>query len=161
MFKYRLQPLLDQKIALKHQAEEALGMRQRELQAEKQKLEEASQRQRELTQKKDQLRQQLLSPPPQQLLKGDEIRRRLDYLRGVGADADAAKDAVFAQRLAVEESQERVGEARHHLAECSRAVEILEKHREKLSKRFQQQVERTEAMEHDEIGNMLHLRRQS
>ncbi len=158
-FKYRLQPLLDQKIDLKKQAEEALGQRQKELRDEQQKLEEFHRQHRELTIKRERLRREVLASPEAEPLTGSEVRRRTEYLKRLQLDVDAAKDAIFSQKLLIEECEERLSEARRQLAQCSREVEILKKHREKLEQRFHREVERKEAVEQDEIGNMLYMRR--
>jgi len=58
--------------------------------------------------------------------------------------------------LLIEDCKEQVDLAQRHLAKCSREVEILNKHREKLEQRFRREAERKEALELDEIGNMLY-----
>lgn len=159
MFKYRLQVLLDQKVDLKEKAEVALLECQTQLRTEQQKLEEANQRQGQLKQKGDQTRRAMLDGTADTPISGREIFWWTEYLRGLEIDIEAAKDAFFSQKLAVEESEERLSEARNYLAQCAREVEILKKHRGKSERRFRQQEERKEALIQDEIGSTLYLSR--
>lgn len=157
-FKYRLQPLLDEKLQLKEDAEEQLAVRQKELRAEQNKMENLEARVRELGDKKAQFRRNLLAGAAGPL-NGQAAALRRDYLMGLEQDTDQAKDACFSQRLAIDEALERVAEARRELAERTREVEILNKHRDKLKQRFEREAERKDALEQDEIGNMLYMSR--
>ena len=134
MFKYRLDPLLNQKAQVK-------------------------QRQAELLSTKERVRNELLSPGGVKPLTGEEVRRRLDHLRGVDQDVESARGEVFAQKQAVDESQERLIQARQYLAECAREVEVLEKHRDKAEAHHEKQLERKEAHELDEVAGRLFISR--
>jgi flagellar biosynthesis chaperone FliJ len=158
-FKYRLQPLLDQKIHLKEQAQEMLVEKQKQLRLAYEKLEELRASEQALVIKKDTVRRNLLVSRDGQAVAGVEVRRRSEHLQHVGLELDAAKDAVFSHQLFIDDCKEQVKLAQQHLAKCSRDVEILEKHREKLEERFYRELERKEALELDEIGNMLYTRR--
>ena len=151
--KYRLQPLLDHKTHLKEQAEEALAQKQKQLRLAGEKLEELRASERTLTIKKQTLRRDLL---PAHAITGAEVRGRCEHLQSVSLELEAARDAVFAQQLFIEDCTEQVDQAQRHLVKCLRDVEILNKHREKLEQRFQREVDRKEALELDEIGNMLY-----
>jgi len=160
-FKYRLQPLLDQKIQRQEEAEKTLAARIRELAAEQRKLKELEQRQRELAVKKQTRRREILVPRSGESVSGGEVQRRSEYLQGLEADLEQARGAVLAQDLTVEESKERLAQARRNLTACSRQVEILKKHRDKLEQRFRREIERKEALELDDVGNTLFLSRRS
>jgi len=155
-FKYRLQPLLDQKIHLKEQAEEVLGHKQKQLQHASEKLEQLRESEQALVNKKELLRRNLLHSSGGEAISGVEISQRREHLQSVNFEVESAKDAVFAQQLFIEDCKEQVDLAQRHLAKCSREVEILNKHREKLEQRFRREAERKEALELDEIGNMLY-----
>jgi flagellar biosynthesis chaperone FliJ len=71
----------------------------------------------------------------------------------------AAGEAVIVQQLRVHEFEDLVTEARRELAECTRQVEILNKHRERLASRFRREMEAKEAREQDEMGNIIFLRK--
>lgn len=156
-FKYRLDPLLNQKNQVKQDAEQSLAARSRELTEEEKRLAEVKQHEAELLSLKEKAKMALLNPGGGKEITGEEIRRRLDHLRGVDHDVDTARGEVFAQKQAVDESQEKLIQARQFLAECAREVEVLEKHRDKAEARYVQQVERKEANELDEIGAHLFI----
>ena len=156
-FKYRLDPLLNQKTQVKQDAEQSLAERSRELSDEEKRLAEVKQQEAELLSLKERAKNELLNPGGGKQITGEEIRRRLDYLRGVDHDVETARGEVFAQKQAVDESQEKLIQARQFLAECAREVEVLEKHRDKAEARYVQQVERKEANELDEIGAHLFI----
>jgi flagellar biosynthesis chaperone FliJ len=158
LFRYRLQPLLDQKLERKKEAEEAFAERQNELRAEQERLAQLECTVEELTRKKSQLRRERLSSPARQPLTGHQIQQRTEYLHAVEVDLEGAKDAVFSQRMTIAEAEERVAEARRELGRATREVETLDKHRNKLEERFRREVERKDAVEAEEIGNMLYMR---
>jgi flagellar biosynthesis chaperone FliJ len=158
-FKYRLDPLLSQKTQVKQDAEQSLAERSRELSEEEKRLAEVKQHEAELLRLKEKARSDLLQPGGGKQITGEDIRRRLDYLRGVDHDVETARGEVFAQKQAVDESQEKLIQARQFLADCAREVEVLEKHRGKAEARHVQQVERKEANELDEIGSHLYISR--
>jgi len=157
MFKYRLDPLLHQRNLVKQEAEQSLVKRTRELDEEEKRLAEVKQREADLLNLKDRARGELLSAKGTHPLTGEEVRRRLDYLRGVDHDVESARGEVFAQKQAVDETQERLIQAKQFLAECSKEVEVLEKHRDKAEARHRQELERKESNELDEIGTHLFI----
>jgi flagellar export protein FliJ len=156
-FKYRLDPLLSQKTQVKQDAEQLLAERSREHSEEEKRLAEVKQHEAEKLSLKERARNELLHPGGGKQITGEEIRRRLDYLRGVDHDVETARGEVFAQKQAVDESQEKLIQARRFLAECAREVEVVEKHRDKAEARYVQQVERKEANDLDEIGAHLFI----
>jgi flagellar biosynthesis chaperone FliJ len=158
-FIYRLQPLLDQKIRLKEQAQELLAQKQTQLRQANERLEELRAAEEALAVKKQKLRSNLLVTADGRVLSGRELRQRRQHLQTVSDELDSAKDAVFSQELFIDECKEQVEAAQRHLTNCSRDVEILNKHREKLQQRFHRELERKESLELDEIGNMLHTGR--
>lgn len=156
-FKYRLQPLLDQKVKLQEEAEDALAERRKELRAAEARLEELKRREQELIAKREDLRRNVATAAPGETLSGDSIKKRVDYVRALGQDIDAARDDVFGQKMVIDDCNEKVDAATKHVAECRREVEVLTKYRDKLLDRFKREEERKEALELDEIGNMLYM----
>jgi hypothetical protein len=73
-------------------------------------------------------------------------------------DYDRASDATRAQELSVNEAEERLADARASLAARSRDVEVLEKHRGRLERRFNEEAGRKEAIEQEEMANAIFLR---
>ncbi len=154
-FRYRLQPLLDKKQAAKEDAQRALGERQKELGAELEALDRACGECERIERELAQARGVVLGAGAT----GGFIQARRDYARGLAADLETAADARAAQEGRVREAEQRVAEARTALAECSREVEVLEKHRERLEQRFRREAERKEALEQEEMGNVMFLSR--
>jgi len=153
-FRYRLQPLLDRKSELKEEAEKALVERQKEVAAEKDKLEAARRKQQDLIDLRLTRRREIMSTTGQPL-NGDELRRRVEYIHALALEVDSAKEAVYAQQQVVSEAEQKLKAARDHLTDCTREVDILTKYRKKLEERFLRDAEQKEALELDEIGNML------
>jgi flagellar export protein FliJ len=157
-FKFRLQPLLDQRIEAAKQAEEAYAARQAALRAEQQRLEDLRQREQDLVAKRQHLRRNIMTPEPGASgLSSGGVQQRVEYVKALALDIDRARDEVFSQKLVVDEAEERVAEAKKHMLECQRQVEVLEKYRERLAERFRREQERKEELELDEIGNMLYM----
>jgi flagellar biosynthesis chaperone FliJ len=75
------------------------------------------------------------------------------------AEAASATDAVRLQENRVQEARERVKRAQRVLTDAAREVEILERHRQRLESRFRREQDRKEAVEHDDAGNIIYLRR--
>ena len=156
-FRFRLQPLLEQKEKAQEEAEREVTARQKELEAEQKEMERLKQRERDLIQQRQELRLNMMKTAEGERLTGDELIRRRTFVEALGQDIDAARDAVFSQRMVVDECEERVTRAKAHVAECKREVEILVKYRDKLQERHRREEERKEELELDEVGNMLYM----
>jgi hypothetical protein len=156
VFTYRVQPLLDQRNKLKEEAAQNLFSKKQQLREATEKLIELERQAQVLAQKKNQLQLDLLVGGKPAGLSGMEVRRRYEYLGAVALDLEAAKDAVFSQKMFIEDCNREVAAAQIHLTKCSRDVEVLQKHRDKLEQRFLRELEKKEALELDEIGNMMH-----
>ena len=160
-FKYRLKPLLEQRQRALDAAEETVVERQKELrQAELQK-ELLESEQRRVAQKLLDGRRTLFHPTDGRPLTSDELMRRRLFLVTLAEELERLKDAIFSQQLAIADAAERLDESRSHESECRRAVEIMEKHRTKLEKRFRAEIEQKEALEQDELGNVMYLMKRS
>ncbi|MBV9508138.1 MAG: flagellar export protein FliJ [Acidobacteriia bacterium] len=151
-FKYRLQKLLDLKLERKEELQRDLAQRLAELAAEQKAHQELEAARARMEEKLASLKRVPLG------MSGLAIQQYRDYLRGLVMDVEATRDAEFSQRLRVQEFAENVAKARRVLAECSRELEVLNKHRDRLEKRFLKEAERKEAADQDEIGSMLFSR---
>jgi flagellar export protein FliJ len=152
VFKYRLQSLLEKKIEWKEEAERTVAERKGALDSEKARLEELRGKQQALVDRKEQARRSALD---------GQFAFLQDYLRGLSQDIEDAKDAVFSQRYAVEEAEENLDQARRELAERTREVEVLKKHRERSEIRWRREAERKEELENEEIGAAMYQVRRS
>lgn len=154
-FRYRLQPLLDQKAERKQEAERALAAARQKLRDEEEQLAAARFREQSLATERDARRRLLLTAETG----ADELRRRVDDLALLGRRIEDAKDEVMSLRLQIEESKEQVGLAVTALADASRELEVLKKHREKGERRFRAELERKDAVAQDEIASAMYARR--
>ena len=151
-FVYRLEALLDQKKALKKDAETAFGARQKELHEAQERLKELMESQKQAQQKKKDFRNNLLIGGGE----GRDINNRVERLRLLEQQEADARNDVFSQQLVIEESEQRLMAARSEMTERSREVEVLSKHREQSEKEFWNEINRKEALEQDEIGATLY-----
>ena len=157
-FRFRLQPLLDLKLKAQEDAQKALDDRKKELAAEEKRLEEARQHEQDFIDTRERLRREVMVSSAGAIT-GDEVKRRVDYIRFLAQEIDTAKENVYAQQLVVTDAETAVNAARDHLAEATRQVDILEKYREKQETRYKRELEQKEALELDEIGNVLYSNR--
>jgi flagellar export protein FliJ len=154
-FQFRLQPLLDREIERRNKAQEALAARQAELRVEMETAAELRRRETRIEERRTTRRRELLAGAAT----GAEVQQRAEYLAALGHDLEAAHDAVFSQQMVVREAEDKVAHARGQLAECSRRVEVLQKYRGRLEERWRKEAERKQAVEQDEMGNVLYLTR--
>jgi flagellar export protein FliJ len=159
-FRYRLQTLLDQKIEAKNQAQAEVGKALRAVDEANRTLEELRNKEQALNDKKTQLRNSLFASESGQRLLAADLQGRTAYLRRLDAEVEDAGAEVFGQRIVIEECEDAVRETRRLLAEASRGVEVLEKHKSKLEERFRKEQERQEALQMDEAATAAFLRRQ-
>jgi flagellar biosynthesis chaperone FliJ len=159
-FRYRLQTLLDQKVQAKEDAQHALVAVQRELRASIDELEACRRAQESCAEKLGHARAERVSLSVSGS-SGEMMRWRRDHIGRLQDECDEASDATRAQELSVSEAEERVAAAREALASRSRDVEVLEKHRARLESRYNQEAERKEAMEQEEMANVIFLRGRS
>jgi flagellar FliJ protein len=156
-FRFRLQPLLEQKEKAQEQAEKEMTARQKELEAERAEMERLKQRERDLIEQRQELRLNIMKTAEGERLTGEELVRRRTFVEALGQDIETARDAVFSQRMVLEECEERLQKAKARVAECKREVEILVKYRDRLQERHRKEEERKEDLELDEVGNMLYM----
>jgi flagellar export protein FliJ len=148
-FRYRLDPLLERRKAAKQEAEADLAARQKELRETQRYAEELAGKERDARERKDTARRTLLEGGRN----GRTLAHRKDHLRFLEQVVVEARNETFVQRQEVERCVERLVDAQRILAERSREVEVLEKHRERSEQRWEKEVERKEALEQDEIGS--------
>jgi flagellar biosynthesis chaperone FliJ len=160
-FKYRLQPLLEQRQRDLESAEEALIKRQNDVREAELRKEQLLREQDALSRRLRENRKGILTTAPGELLTFHEVERRKLFLKGMAEELESLKDSVFSQQLVVEEARTKLQEAQFQASQARRAVEILEKHRQKLQKRFYAELEQKEALEQDELGNVMYLMQRS
>jgi flagellar export protein FliJ len=155
-FRFRLQPLLDERLQAQKHAEEELAESQKELLVEKRTWKDLQREQKRIEDLIVIRRRELIGNVP---IGGGELEQRKEYLAALSLQLQSARDAVFSQQLVVDEANAKVEAARSRVAERSREAETLAKYREKLEKEFLREAARKEELELDEIGNVLYLNR--
>jgi len=155
-FVYRLRLLLEQKEESKKEAERELARRQKELEAQRERLEVLQRCEQELVEKRDRLRRELLNKSEkQEALTAHEVRERAEFVKVMGVQIEDAKNDVLVQRTVIETCEVKVQQAKSLVEEAKREVEILTKHRAKQEERFMREERAKEELELDEIGNVL------
>jgi hypothetical protein len=155
-FVYRLQLLLERKEEAKKESEKQLAEREKDLQEQVEILEALQQGEQKLIAQRQQLRRDLLRKSDEtESLTAREVQERQDYLKLVGLQIEEARREVLSQRVVVEQYESRVMEARHHVEEARREVEVLTKHRARQEERFLRDLQVKEELALDEVGNVL------
>ena len=155
-FRYRLQTLLDQKVQAKEEAQQSLAAVQRELLREQDELEACRREEEASAGRLRRARAERVSPMFGGS-SGEAMRLRRDYIGRLQGECDDASEATRAQELSVSEAEERLAAARETLASRSRDVEVLEKHRTRLERRFNDEAGRKEAFDQEEMANVIFL----
>jgi flagellar biosynthesis chaperone FliJ len=158
-FRYRLQTLLDQKIRMKEEAERALTAAQRDLRTAKEELEECVRLEQESAARVRCARMEMVSSAAGGS-SGEEMHWRRDYVGRLDDEHKNASDATRTQELSVSEAEELLSAARDTVASRSRDVEVLEKHKARLERRFNDEVARKEAGDQEEMATVIFLQGQ-
>ena len=155
-FVYRLQLLLERKEEAKKESEKQLAEREKDLQEQVEILEALQQGEQKLIGQRQQLRRDLLRKSDEtESLTARKVQERQEYLKLVGLQIEEARREVLSQRVVVEQYESRVMEARHHVEEARREVEVLTKHRARQAERFLRDLQVKEELALDEVGNVL------
>jgi len=157
LFRYRLQTLLDEKAQAKEQAQHAFAAAQRELRAEEEEFEACVREQKAAVERLRRTRVESMSPVVGGT-SGEWMRLRRDHVGRLYDEWREAAKATRAQEVSVNEAGDRLAAAREMLASRSRDVEVLEKHRARLERRFNNEAERKEALDQEEMANVIFLR---
>jgi hypothetical protein len=156
-FRYRLQVLLDRKVRARDEAQQALVAAQEDLRREEDELESCRSQHEARAVRLREARAEWLSGTTGPS-SGESMRLRRSHIDRLEGERREAADEARAQELSVAEAGERLVEARETLASRSRDVEVLEKHRSRLERRFQDEAARKEALDHEEMANVAFLR---
>jgi hypothetical protein len=147
---------LDQKVRAKEEAQHGLAEAQRNLRKEQDELDACRREQEAAAERLRNARAEALSVAAG-AASGEWMRlKRLHIHRLEDQDEHAAAE-TRAQELSVTEAEERLSAARETLASRSRDVEVLEKHRARLERRFREEAARKEALDQEEMANVIFL----
>ena len=161
-FQYRLALLLDSKEAARKDAEAEVTRRERELETELDRLAALERQVRDLIAAHERMRREILSPPFDGAgLTAADALARSEYIQALAVEIESARNDVFSQRIAVDEQQRRVEQAKALAQEAKREVEVLSKHRARQEQRFLRELAAREELELDETGNVLFMTRRA
>jgi hypothetical protein len=156
-FRYRLQTLLDRKVREKEEAQQALAVAQRDLRKEQDELESCRREQQVREERLRHARSGWLFTAAG-VSTGEAMRLRRSHVLRLEHECFEAAGETRSQELSVAEAADRLAAARETLASRSRDVEVLEKHRARLARRFQDDAARKDALEQEEMANLVFLR---
>ncbi len=142
-FVYRMQSILNIKIQMEDQARLELGIAQRHLLEEQEKLDELFRRKEEYLEASRRLRQDAMKV--EELRESEQACKSMDYL-------------IRDQKRAVEKAERVVEEATAHLQELMQERKMQEKLREHAFEQFLQDEKKSEAKEVDELTSYTHSR---
>jgi hypothetical protein len=155
-FRYRLQTLLEQKLQAREEAQHALAAAQRDLQKEQDEFAACLREEQAAADRLQNGRAEVLSPLAGATT-GEWLRLKRAHIHDLEQQHERAVAETRAQQLSVTEAEERMIAARQVLAVRSREVEVLEKHRARLERRFRSETERKEALDQEEMANVMFL----
>lgn len=158
--KYRLEVLLKTRERDKKRAEEALA---RAIKA----LNDARKKEERLVAEKKKIHQAWID-------KRQEMRDRMDlggfvgegnrfvnYLRKIKEEEEAKQEEIDRQREVIVQCQEKVAQCRRDYIDAAKAMQVMEKHKDLWRKKRAHELSRKEEREFDELGGIIHGRRQS
>jgi len=155
-FRYRLQTLLGQKMQANQEAEHGLAAALRELRKQQDELEACLREQKAAAERLEEARLEALSPVAGATT-GEWMRLNRAHIHRLEEQNERAVSESKAQELSVTEAEERLAEARKTLASRSRDVEVLERHRARLERRFHAEAEKKETLDQEEMANVIFL----
>jgi flagellar biosynthesis chaperone FliJ len=154
-FRFRLQPLLDQAIERRDEAEKSV----RDKEGALRRLRAAIAALEERVDARAALHHQRRDAFTRFSGNGAELRQQEAFLRRESADLGSLRHDLFLERLKVADGEEELMATRAVAAEERRKVETLEKYRDKLLTRFRRAQEEAEESELSEIASTLYIAR--
>jgi flagellar export protein FliJ len=158
--KYRLEVMLKTRERDKRRAEEALA---KAIAA----LTKARKKEEELVEEKKAIHQMWV-------LRRQEMRDKMDvggrvgegnvyvrYLRKLKEQEEAKQEEIERQREVVRQCDEKVTACRRAYIDAAKALQIMEKHKDLWRRKLAAELSRKEEREFDELGNVIHGRRQA
>lgn len=153
---YRLQIVLDQKKEARDEAARYLAEKREILKREQ---EEEARLRRELDenrQRKAQEHDLLAREGLSNALDANRAQQRLNFIKRLDHMADVLNTRIAAQQEKVKHAEQEVEEALQALVQASRELEVMEKHKERWTKKTKQEEDMNEQREMNEIGNIMY-----
>jgi flagellar biosynthesis chaperone FliJ len=158
---YRLQIVLDQREREKDAAQKELLERQKELNAEQDKLKRIEEMRREVDRKKARATEEFQAS----LMKaGTNVAEEADrhdwYQKAMDEEALRIDAEILKQKQAIRRAEQKVDEAKQELNRATIALEAMKKHKEKFLKQAKLEADIKEQNVADEVGEVLWLQQQ-
>lgn len=83
------------------------------------------------------------------------------YLRKLKEDEEAKQEEIDRQREEIRRCEEKVAACRRAYIDAAKNLQIMEKHKDLWRRKLAAELSRKEELEFDELGNIIHQRRQS
>ncbi|HCU23378.1 MAG TPA: hypothetical protein DF383_00030 [Deltaproteobacteria bacterium] len=154
--KYRLQPMLDVKLRNKRQAEINLGKAIRVLKEEEERLKVLEEEKQEIIRKREQARHEMA----EMLRMGESVvadsHGHLNFIKRLKEDEEKKDVEIEDQKDTIRRAEDKVAAAKRDYIEACKEVKIMEKHKELWRKKLKIQLEKEEAKQMNELGNISH-----
>ena len=89
-----------------------------------------------------------------------EGNRFVNFLRKLEEDEKAKQEEIDRQREVIVQCEEKVTQCRRHYIDAAKALQVMEKHKGLWHKKLAHELSRKEEREFDELGGIIHGRRQ-
>ncbi len=159
-FKYRLEPVLEQKERAKKDAEKALAQARAALEAEKKTLEELEAEKQSLLDRIEESRHQRDQKAMEGELTVQASRQYKLFIQRLHEERKEADVRIYKQTRVVERAEVEVQKAKDHLLTCAREHEAMSKHKEQWIKQQELELQKKEQKIMEEIGMVQHLKKQ-
>lgn len=157
--KYRLDVLLKTRMREKKKAEEALA---KAIVA----LNKARRREEELVEEKKKIHERWKEYRAEMRAKMDlggrvqEGNVYVRYLRKLQEEEEAKQEEIHKQREEIKRCEDKVADCRRAYINAVKALQVMEKHKDLWRKALMAELSRKEEREFDELGTIIHGRRQ-
>lgn len=153
--RYRLQALLTIKQNEKKRAEFALAAAIKELSEAKKRGEELEKEKKEIIEKWNRARKKMTK----EMTAGSSIfdgTVHTNYLRKLKDDEKEKEKEIEEQKEVIKEATEAAAEARRDYIDASKALKVMQKHKELWKKKLDKELNKKEERELNDLGNIIH-----
>lgn len=158
--KYRLQPVLDVRDKEKKNAAQHLIICREHLTKEEEELSKRNQAVEDCRQQQS-IAQQTLLETASQGTKAHKLIFHRNYINNLIQDEEELKILVKKQTSVVIRAEEQVEKAVEKLAEASKELKVIEKHKEEWQKMKKKELEKLEQKLTEEIGTVMYQQNQN
>lgn len=154
--RYRLEAMLTVKYRNKRRSEIALAQAFKALKEAEEKLKELEEEKEEIIQRREDARRDHAIRVASGESQMAESHAHMNFIRKLIEDEEEKQKEIEAQEEVVERAKEQLAQAKRDYIEACKQVKIMEKHKELWKKKIRQELEKREAKEMNELGNVLH-----